>query len=193
MSRSSFEKDQADKRLADNLISALHARQKPAIRDQGADPEGVAQHPDQLIGLHASLHILCKDVADLLVKHYPGFLWAVQPDQRGGIINVLCLNFHDQWGYTLKTEHLQVDPSRREVVRAGAELLRRFRYPGTRYDMATANAVPRGPDGRAIPDLSDMAPSKAKTQSIIDLAIAEGRADKLVLADGTELLQVRDK
>lgn len=193
MSRSSFEADQDARRVSDHLTAVLEAHSKPAVRDTGADPEGVAQHPDELLGLHASLHILCKDTADLLVKHYPGFLWAVQPDQRGQIINILCLNFHDQFAYTIKVAHLDVDPQRREVIKAGSELLRRFRYPGTRFDLATANNVPRDAAGKAIPDLSDMPASRNKTNAEIALAYAEGRAQVLPGADGSSILQIREK
>lgn len=159
----------------------------PAVRDHGADPEGVALHPDQLIGLHASLHILCKDTADLLVRHYPGFLWAVQPDQRGQIVNIFCLNFHDQYGYTILVAELDVDPQRRAVVKAGAEILRRFRYPGYRFDRDLANAVPRDFAGKAIPDLSDQVSSRKRAQSEADLAIADGRATVLQLGGETIL------
>lgn len=169
-----------------DLDALLNAFRRPAIRDAGADPEGVATHPDELL-VNASLQILCKDSADLLVRHYPGFLWAVEPDERGGIINIYCLNFHDQWGYTIKTADLQMDPRRREVIRAGGELLRRFHYKGSRFNVQAANAVPRGIDGRAIPDVSDMPKSKRRAQAEAELALAEGRATVVTIGDETFL------
>lgn len=175
--------------MRNRLTTALRRYLAPTVRDQGAEPEGIANHPDELVGLHASLHILCKDVADTLVRHYPGFLWSVAPDQRGQIINIYCLNFHDEYGYTIRTAELDVDPRRRLVIKAGQELLRRFRYPGVRYDAATANAVPRDYKGRAIPDLSDMKSSRRRDQSEADLALAEGRATILQL-DGETILRV---
>lgn len=174
------------------LSEALARHLKPRVRDAGAQAEGVANSPDELVGLHGSMHILCKDTADLLVRHYPGFLWAVQPDIEARVINIYCLNFHDSWGYTIKVSQLDMDPDRREVVRAGAELLRRFRYPGTKFDMDAANNVPRGPDGKAIPDLSDFAPSRKKAQSEAELAIAEGRGEIIDL-NGERLLAVKPK
>lgn len=157
------------------LKRALAAASKPAIRDAGGDPEGVADHPDQLIGLGAALHLLTKDVADELFKHYPGFLWAVAPDQRGQVIDVFCLNFSGSWGYTIKVKDIQDDPKRTAAIAAGREILRRFRYPGTRFDRDTANNVKRGPTGEAIPDLSDMPASKHKARAELELAEAEGR------------------
>ena len=174
-----------------NLSAALSAALRPRLRDaNAANPEGVANSPDELVGLPASLHILCKDTADLLTRHYPGFLWAVQPDLAGLVVNIFCLNFHDTWGYTIKVIDLDMDPNRREVVRAGAELLRRFRYPGTRYSTELANAVPRGADGKAIPDLSDFAPSRRRAQSEAELAIAEGRGE-IVDLNGERFLAVK--
>lgn len=175
-----------------NLAAVLKQFSRPHRRDEGGEYEGVAEHPDELMGLNASMHILCKDTADLLIKHYPGFLWAVEPDQRGGIINIKILNFHDQYGYTIRVLELQEDPKRREVVKAGAELLRRFHYPGTRYRTDLANGVPRGPDGRAIPDVSDMPPSKMKAQAEAELALAEGRGTVVKIGDET-FLHVRPK
>lgn len=161
-----------------SIESILNAFRKPSVRDEGGDPEGIATHPDELIGLNASMHILCKDVADILHKQYNGFLWAVMPDQRGGMIDILCLNFHDQYGYSIRVVEIQDSPQalRRIVTRGGGELLRRFRYPGTRYDMKLANNVPRDLAGKAIPDISDWKRSKARDQAEAELAVAEGRA-----------------
>jgi hypothetical protein len=30
----------------------------------------------------ATLELICKDVADKLEKHYPGWLWALMPNER---------------------------------------------------------------------------------------------------------------
>lgn len=173
------------------IANLLHRFAKPQVRDEGGEAEGVAEHPDDLL-VNASLHILCKDTADLLMKHYPGFLWAVSPDQRGGIINIYCLNFSGEWGYTIRLLELQEDPKRREVVRAGREILRRFHYPGTRFDPQAANNVPRLPSGEAIPDLSDMPASKMKDQAAAQLALAEGRATVVTIGNET-FLHVTEK
>ena len=171
-----------------DLSAALERAMRPVSRD-GGDPEGVAQHPDELIGLNASLHILVKDTADLLVRRFPGFLWAVKPDQRGGVIDIYCLNFSASYGYTIRLLELQTDPKMREVVRGGAEILRRFRYPGTRFDRELANNVPRGPDGEAIPDLSDKQRSRRRDRSELDLAFAQGKAE-IVDVNGEILARV---
>lgn len=173
------------------VADLLHRFQKPQVRDTGGEAEGVAEHPDELL-VNASLNILCKDTADLLVKHYPGFLWAVAPDERGGVLNIYCLNFSGEWGYTIRLLELQEDPKRREVIRAGGEILKRFRYPGTRFDPQAANNVKRLPNGEAIPDLSDMPASKNRAEAEAQLAIAEGRAT-VVTIDGETFLHVTEK
>lgn len=161
-------------------------------RDEGADPEGEVLHPADLVGLSASLHLLAKDIAGELMKSFPGFLWAIAPDQRGGIIDIFCLNFHDQWGYTIRIADIQDDPKRREALRAGAEILRRFRYPGTRYDAQLANNVPRDINGKAIPDLSDHKANRMTEKASIALAISQGRAKEVVGPDGQRMLRVTE-
>lgn len=180
--------------LRSNALSLAMAKAnalRPQARDGGA-VEGVANHANELVGLNASLHILVKDTADMLVRHYPGFLWAVQPDPQGGIINITCLNFHTEYGYTIKLLALQADPKMREVIKAGAEILRRFHYPGTRFDMETANNVPRDAKGQGIPDLSDFRSSRRKDHAAVELAMAEGRAT-IVDINGETLVQVKDR
>jgi len=160
------------------------------IRDAGAQPEGEVHHPDLLVGLSASLHLLAKDVADALIKRWPGFLWAVQPDQRGQIINVFCLNFSGEWGYTIRVTDIQDDPKRKEAIRAGGEILRRFGYTLDRFDAQAANHVPRDFKGEGIPDISDMPASRKKLRAELDAAHAAGRTRELVMPDGTKILEV---
>lgn len=176
----------------ESQLRGLLNRYKPRVRDEGGQPEGVAEHPDDLIAIDASLHILCKDIGDHLWKNYPGFAWAISPDKDGGIINIYCLNFSNQYGFTIRTAEIQDDPRRALADRAGRELLRRFRYPGIRFDAQLVNSVPRLPNGEAIPDVSDMPPSKMKAQAEAQLAIVEGRAT-FVTIDGETFLHVTEK
>jgi hypothetical protein len=149
----------------------------------------VTSRPGDLIA-HASLEIICKDVADLLVKHYPGFLWGVAPDQRGGVLNIFCLNFSTQWGYTIYIDQIQDDPRRRIVLKAGDEILRRFGYPLNRYDPLAMANVPRNIYGDAIPDTSGLKKTKQNTRAEIELAIANDRAVTSVDSDGNEIIGI---
>lgn len=174
---------------------------RPAVVDRLPDgtpygqPEGMIFNPNEFhASLHASLHILTKDIGELLYRRFPGFLWAVQPDGNGHIINVFCLNFHDQWGYTIRVAEIQDDPKRTLAIDAAKTLLALFRYPGFRYDHALAAALPRGSDGKVIPDPSQMPAShkRWKDRAIVEQAIAEGRADYIGdVDDGRRIIQVR--
>lgn len=175
--------------MSESQVRNLLKRYKPQVRDEGGSPEGVADHPDELL-VSASLHILCKDIADILWKNFHGFAWAVAPNEEGGIIDILCLNFSEEWGFTIRTAEIQDDPKRKLAYRAGREILRRFHYPHTRFDPQLVNAVPRLPGGTAIPDLSDLPPSKMKAEAEAQLAIYEGRATFVTTADGEVYLHV---
>lgn len=76
--------------------------------------------------IQANEMLLCKGVAETLHKHYPGYLWGVAINQ--GIVDIRCLNLSGTWGYTL---HLPKSYSAsdwdRQVLRAGGEILERYR------------------------------------------------------------------
>src|ERR1700754_1278538 len=96
--------------------------------DPNGEPEGfVADHND-LDGLHASTHILVKDIADALTKQFPGFRWAIQPSEFGKVFNIFNLDFHARYGYRIRYEDIMNDPKRREALKAGAGILKRLGY-----------------------------------------------------------------
>lgn len=151
--------------------------------DPHAEPHGLTDDPSKIYGVNASTMIIIKDCADLLSKAMPGFHWAVQPDQNGGILNIFCLNFSSRWGYRIKLEHIQQDPHRREAVRAGREILERFGYHGTRYDKDQMATILRDNRGEAIPNVSGMKQNRQTRKALIQRAILEGRAG--VVQDAT--------
>ncbi len=164
-----------------------------AIRDEGASPEGVVDNPNDLL-VSASTEILVRDIIDSLLKRYPGFIWAIQPDERGGIFNIFCTNFSSKWGYTIKIADIQHDAKRVEAMRAGGEILRRFGYPADKYDLSLDRAYVRRRPGsnEAIPNLTGVksANVKQQTQAEVELAIVEGRAEVVTRPDGTQVIQV---
>jgi hypothetical protein len=72
-------------------------------------------------------------VFDKLASVYPGHPWAVMAARERGIVDVQLLYLVDaertsgRYGYTLFTRTLDGDPGMACVVRAGGELLERFR------------------------------------------------------------------
>ena len=69
--------------------------------------------------------ILAKDAADLLYKKYPGYLWAVHVNSKGGMLNIFCPNVSVRYGYTIRLKEVYADPTLKCVMRAGGEILER--------------------------------------------------------------------
>jgi hypothetical protein len=122
--------------------------------DPHADPEGIVTNPKALVGLDASLTILVKDIAAKLEALYPGWLWAVQPDKRGGVINIFSLRLSGKYGYRLHTRRVQHDPARKVAMEAGGEILDRFKQPRRAYDRQRWQASDRYMGSVAM-DISD--------------------------------------
>lgn len=110
-------------------------------------------HPRQL-KIHASLAILAKDIATILEKNFPGWAWAIEPDQEGMIINIKNLHLHDEWGYTIRTAEIHNDPKRRLAYTAGREILQRFGLEarGIGQQAATLAMLPRDASNRVVPN-----------------------------------------
>ena len=128
--------------------------------DPHGEPEGVINNPKDFDkSYHGSTEILCKDIADILTKRFPMWLWAVQPQEFGKVINVFNLNLHTEFGYTIRMVDIMNDPKRKEAFKAGYEILRRFSMPD-RFNAARVQEMPRDARGQGIPDISDFADKK---------------------------------
>jgi hypothetical protein len=143
-------------------------------KDPYGDAEGVVRRPDELDRYnHASTVILVKDIADILVKAYPGWAWAVQPDERGGVINVYNLHCHVEFAYTIRMDDIMNDARRKQAHKAGDEVLRRFRMPN-RMDPEEVAEAPRDAKGMMIPTLTDFEESRLRNNAEIALKLATG-------------------
>lgn len=144
--------------------------------DPHGDPEGIVLAPDELSAT-ASTVILCKDIADVLERQYPGWMWAVSPDERGGVIDIRSMRCSGQVGYTIHTAKVQEDPQRKRAVEAGGQILERFGferrpYDPQRYAAAQKRAFFQTPD---VSDMSRRAQRDFRTRSI-KTGMANGRA-----------------
>lgn len=165
---------------------------RSGVKDHGADPEGVVTHPDHLSKFnHASTVILCKDIADTLVKNFPGWAWTVEPDERGGVINIRNLHCHESLGYTIHGEILN-DPGvrRREVIKAGGEILERFKMPHAFRADVVAEA-PRDARGMMIPDLVGLSMAKEKRDAEIAMKLATGEWEIVETTQGRYIRSTR--
>lgn len=79
--------------------------------------------------LRANDEVIAKEVADLLLQHYPGYLWAVSIDSREsvGMLDIRNLSLSGKWGFRFPLkEYLDGMDTRRKIMRAGGEMLERF-------------------------------------------------------------------
>lgn len=92
---------------------------------------------DSIINTGANDMVLAKEIADTLHRHYPGHLWAVNVDGPNGIANIRDLLLSGQMGYVLKLGNMfSASDFGRDVVRAGGEILERFRLGRGRLNEA---------------------------------------------------------
>jgi hypothetical protein len=76
--------------------------------------------------------MLAAAVYHKLDEHYPGHQWLANADHATGLVTVQLLYLdverkHARWGFVLHIDKLSSDPTLRAAVRAGGELLERFR------------------------------------------------------------------
>lgn len=102
-------------------------------RDHAGQPEGLVTTPDQL-QCRAATVLLVKHVADTLERNYPGWLWAVRPNEQGGVIVIYSLRISGHWGYLLKLSVVQADTRLNCVLKAGGEILERCGFPRGAYN-----------------------------------------------------------
>lgn len=91
--------------------------------------ESVTQHVENYDGhTHTACdEILAKRASELLNRHYPGYLWAVNvnSEEKGGVMFIKNFSISYRYGYTLHIEKL--DNKLNKVVMAGGEILERAR------------------------------------------------------------------
>lgn len=143
--------------------------------DPLAEPDGLISDPSQFVG-RAPTVVLVKNIADTLERHFPGWLWAVQPDERGGVINIFSLRLSGQWGYRLKTKNIQNDPTFRFAIQAGGEILERFGQRRGPYDYQRWAAAKRK-FGLLDFDISDKAAKVRKRRNDDDFTDAIRRGE----------------
>ncbi len=99
----------------------------------------------------ANEYNLARNAAEVLHKHYPGHLWAV--DVQGSVMNIRDINLSGTWGYTL---HIPVFYSGsdwdRKVMLAGGELLERFKQKRGSMNELSIFELPTDFAGRRTPE-----------------------------------------
>lgn len=72
--------------------------------------------------------LMAKEMAEALHAAYPGHLWAVTCDGTVGFADVRNLALSGNWGFRVKLKDIySASQFKKDVVRAGGELLERYR------------------------------------------------------------------
>jgi len=83
---------------------------------------------------------LAKNAAEVLHKHYPGHLWAVNVD--GGLMDVRNLYLSGNWGFRLSIPAIYSSSELdKRIMRAGGELLERYRQRRAQADEAAIHTL----------------------------------------------------
>lgn len=142
------------------------------------------QTAEQLGGANAVL--LAKMAGDLLNRHYPGWLWAIQIDEDGGVLSILNLRLSGEWGYRFRLSEISGDAkvAVHQFKMAAGEILERFRVPRGTYRYEDWLDAPKFA-GMAMPDIGD---KTTRTQRVE----RDGRLSR-ALQFGTAKLRVTDQ
>lgn len=77
--------------------------------------------------------VMAKNMAEVLNRHYPGHMWAV--NVQDSVVNVFNLALSGRWGFTLSIPaQYSASDFDRQVMRAGGELLERYRLARGRFN-----------------------------------------------------------
>ena len=133
--------------------------------------------PRQL-DVDASLANLTRRYGEALEKHYPGWLWMINPDQDGGVIYIYSLRLSGEWGYTLKTGEVENDTHEKAAIMAGGEILDRFNIRRGKYKRSLLLGKMVDLRGNFIPDITDRLSKDQKKIRDRELtkAVNEGKA-----------------
>jgi hypothetical protein len=81
--------------------------------------------------------LLAKEIADTLHSHYHGHLWGVQVSGRTGMADIFLVLVSGNMGFRLKLKNMfSASDFKRDVIRAGGEILERYNLTRGRFDEA---------------------------------------------------------
>jgi len=112
--------------------------------------------PDLIVtdrpSITANEFLMAKDAAETLHTAYPNHLWAV--DIQGSVMNVRNMMLAGNWGFTLHIPSIySASEWKKQILRAGGEILERYRQARGRMDQEKMLLLPTDRAGRHQPDL----------------------------------------
>lgn len=110
---------------------------------------------EQKAEAHANDYLMAKTASEVLMRAYPGWLWGVHIDGRTGMCDIKNFNLSGQRGYRLKLHDIySASAFERDVMRAGGEILERFKQPRGKFDPQRWSELALSPQGIPIGDFS---------------------------------------
>ena len=98
---------------------------------------------------------MVKDWADKLEKHYPGWMWTINPDEPAGMVYLYSLRLSGEWGYQIKITDMQDDPGYKKAIEAGGAILERFGLKRGAYKREDLQNKITDLRGNFMPDITD--------------------------------------
>lgn len=93
--------------------------------------------------------VMAKTMADTLHTAYPGHLWAVTCDGKQGMADVRNMALSGNWGFRLKLRDIySASEFKKDVLRAGGELLERYKLARGRFREDQYSDIPTDFAGR---------------------------------------------
>jgi hypothetical protein len=113
------------------------------------------ESPEAAIHRHANDVNMAKTLSEKLQEAYPGHLWGVNVEGRTGLITIRNLYLSGQWGYVLKIGDVySISSLECDAVRAGGEILERFRLSRAQFKVEQYAEKPIDFSGRLLFDKS---------------------------------------
>ena len=98
--------------------------------------------------------VMAKDMADALHTAYPGHLWAVNVNGDKGLADIYNLALSGDRAYRMHLNTIySASEFKKDVLRAGGEILERFRVARARFNLDHYSTLPTDFAGRHKVDL----------------------------------------
>ncbi len=95
---------------------------------------------------------VAKNAAEILHKHYPGHLWGTHAN--GGMLDIRNMYLSGEYGFRLSIPTMYSSSEwDKQVLRAGGEILERYRQRRAHADEAAIHLLPTNFAGRHKPEL----------------------------------------
>ncbi len=92
------------------------------------------------------------EVGEKLHKHYPGWAWAVHANTTGGVVDIWNPALDMKYGFRLHISDINSDPLLKCVIKAGGEMLERFKMARGKFSLDEWMAAQRNHRGVLIGD-----------------------------------------